>query len=109
MHKNAIKIEIFQARGQFSNKMRLKTGDFPAIFGQKAGEFGEYLNSNWRFLTTKILVTLKIIINKTVELEQKVEWYEQKKQENDNERLKLCQLLTAYEQLDQRITKLEHP
>ena len=51
MHKNAIKIEIFEVRGQFSNKMRLKTGDFSAIFGQKAGEFGDILVSNWRFLT----------------------------------------------------------
>ena len=49
MHKNAIKIEIFEVRGQFSNKMRLKTGDFSAIFGQKAGEFGDFLDRIWRF------------------------------------------------------------
>ena len=53
MHKNAIKFEILGVRGQYYHKIRLKTGDFSAIFGQIGGEFGDILDLNWRFLTKK--------------------------------------------------------
>ena len=41
MHKNAV---ILECKGSFLlyHKMRLKTDGFSAIFGQKAGEFGDF-------------------------------------------------------------------
>ena len=53
MYKNAIKIEKLGVRVHFYHKLRLKTGDFSAIFGQIGGEFGDILDLNWRFLTKK--------------------------------------------------------
>ena len=44
MHKNAIKLEILGIRGQFFHYIWLKTGEFSAILGQKAGEFGDKLD-----------------------------------------------------------------
>ena len=51
MHKNAIKLEMFGVRGQFSHYKKPKTGEFSAIFDHKAGEFGDICESDWRFLT----------------------------------------------------------
>ena len=51
MHKNAIKLEMFGVRGQFSHYKKPKTGEFSAIFDHKAGEFGDIFESDWRFLT----------------------------------------------------------
>ena len=44
MHKNSIKFEILKIGGQFFHFIWVKTGEFSAILGQKAGEFGDKLD-----------------------------------------------------------------